>query len=167
MAKGRIEPTALALLEHWPAELVGSPGFHPVTWASLSMKPFLSGAREIAGISQMTPPPPGSVQGGISLLFPSQGAPSVAIPMETVTGTQWGDNRGVRRENHQQLRVCGKEQGKRSGGREWKEKRGEGKERQRGERGGGEREREERVFSLEKNGNLIRSVFIVQIENQF
>lgn len=39
--------------------------------------------------------------------------------------------------------------------------RGEREERERDE------EREERVFSLGKNGNLIRSVFIVQIENQF
>lgn len=47
---------------------------------------------------------------------------------------------------------------------------GENRRRQReteGREGRGEREREERVFSLEKNGNLIRSVFIVQIENQF
>lgn len=52
-----------------------------------------------------------------------------------------------------------------SGSRKEKEAR-----RARGEReeieGGGE-ERERRVFSLGKNGNLIRSVFIVQIENQF
>lgn len=47
---------------------------------------------------------------------------------------------------------------------------GGGKDRKAGEDGGGrDREggRERRVFSLGKNGNLIRSVFIVQIENQF
>ena len=48
---------------------------------------------------------------------------------------------------------------------EKRRRQGETEERERREKVG--REREERVFSLGKNGNLIRSVFIVQIENQF
>lgn len=95
----------------------------------------------------MTPPSPRQCPGRDLPPVPFPGSNVHAIPMETVTGTQWGDNRGVRRENHQQLRVCGKEQGRRSGGREWKEKIGEGKERQRGERGGG-REKERRESFL-------------------
>ena len=48
-----------------------------------------------------------------------------------------------------------RENGQRKGKRERARREGEGGE------------REERAFSLGKNGNLIRSVFIVQIENQF
>lgn len=106
--------------------------------------------------------------GGSSLLFSPWDHHPWPSPWK-LPGTLWGRKRKMRRENNQELFVWRNR--KRNGNGEWEgRKRGrqgetEGREKEEGERG--EREGERRVFSLGKNGNLIRSVFIVQIENQF
>lgn len=140
------------------------------------MRLLIRGPWEVAEVSQMTPPLHSKKASSVSSLQ----SPRVELPPAPFSGSSihgcpygncdgdpvGGDKRGMK-ENNQELLVWEKKKKEwrgRVGGRKDRKasrNRGERKSRERG------REREKRVFSLGKNGNLIRSVFIVQIENQF